>query len=133
MRFTILRAQSTSASDGHLVWEALQAAQLLMEEGIQARVINIHTIKPIDREIIVKAAQETGGIVTAEEHQVTGGLGSAVAEVLAEACPVPMKFVGMPDHFGESGEPKELMQKYGLNARSIIQAVNSLITSKALP
>lgn len=121
----------TIIATGHLVWEALQAAYLLQEEGIGARVINIHTIKPIDRELIVKAARETHAIITAEEHQVTGGLGGAVAEVLAREYPVPMRFIGMPDHFGESGEPKELMKKYGLTHLAIIQAFKELITLKS--
>lgn len=106
---------------GHMVWHALQAAEQLALQNIHARVINIHTIKPIDREIIVKAACETGAVVTAEEHQVAGGFGSAVAEVLAETCPVPLEFVGMNDCFGESGQPAELMDKYGLNAQGIVE------------
>lgn len=122
---------ATIIATGHMVWEALQAAYLLLEEGIHARVVNIHTIKPIDREIIVQAARETNAIITAEEHQVTGGLGSAVAEVLAVECPVPVKFIGMPDRFGESGEPKELMKKYGLTHLAIIQAFKEVITLKS--
>ena len=101
---------------GHMVWEALQSAKLLEENGISARVINIHTIKPIDKDTIIKAAKETKAIVTLEEHQVMGGFGSAVAEVLAENYPVPVKMIGMQDRFGESGEPEELMVKYGLKA-----------------
>ncbi|MFH1935999.1 MAG: transketolase C-terminal domain-containing protein [Bacteroidota bacterium] len=116
----------TIIATGHLVWEALQAAYQLKEEKINVRVINLHTIKPIDKEIILKAARETGLIITAEEHQVIGGLGSAVAEVLACEYPVRMKIIGMPDHFGESGEPRELMEKYGLTSRALIQAVKSL-------
>ena len=121
----------TIIATGHLVWEALQAGYHLSEEGIRARVINIHTLKPIDREIIVKAARETGAIITAEEHQVTGGLGGAVAEVLACEHPVPMRFIGMPDRFGESGEPRELMKKYGLTAMEIIRASKEIITLKS--
>ena len=90
---------------GLLVPEALEAAQLLNREGIDARVINIHTIKPIDRDILVKAAKETGAVVTAEEHNIIGGLGSAVAEVLSEECPVYMARVGTQDRFGKSGKP----------------------------
>ncbi|MFC2101783.1 transketolase family protein [Bacteroidota bacterium] len=119
----------TIIATGHMVWEALQAAYHLLEEKIHARVINMHTIKPIDREIIVKAAKETGAVITAEEHQVTGGLGGAVAEVLARECPVPMRFIGMPDSFGESGEPKELMNRYGLTSQKIITAVKEVIRS----
>ncbi len=120
----------TIIATGHMVWEALQAAYLLKKDGIHARVINIHTIKPIDREIIVTAAQETGAIITAEEHQVAGGLGSAVAEVLAAAFPVPIKFIGVLDHFGESGEPKELMKKYGLTDLAIVKAAKKIFTLK---
>lgn len=101
---------------GHMVWEALQSAKLLEEKGISARVINIHTIKPIDKEAIIKAAKETQAIVTLEEHQVMGGFGSAVAEVVVQNYPVPIKMIGMQDRFGESGEPEELMEKYGLKA-----------------
>lgn len=104
---------------GHMVWEALQAAYELKKEGIDVRVINIHTIKPIDEEVIIKAARETGCILTAEEHQVMGGFGSAVAEVVVKNHPVPMDFVGIMDRFGESGKPEELMEKYGLTANSI--------------
>lgn len=119
----------TIIATGHLVWEALQAAYALKEEGVFARVINIHTIKPIDEEIIIKAAKETGAIVTAEEHQITGGLGSAVAEVVVRYHPVPMEFVGMPNCFGESGQPEELMNKYGMKAEYIIGKVRKLINN----
>jgi len=115
---------------GHMVWEALLAAGMLETEGIHARVINMHTIKPIDKETIIHAARETGAIVTAEEHQVNGGLGSAVAEVVVQHEPVPMAFVGMPDHFGESGEPRQLMEKYGLTARSIAETARRLLEKK---
>lgn len=111
---------------GHMVWEALQAADFLKKKGIMARVINMHTIKPIDKDAIIMAAKETGAIITAEEHQVTGGLGSAVAEVVVQHCPVPMAFVGMFDRFGESGDPVDLMIKFGLTAEAIIKAVFSL-------
>ncbi|MCX6286085.1 MAG: transketolase family protein [Bacteroidetes bacterium] len=104
---------------GHLTWEALQAAYQLEKEGISARVINIHTIKPLDEAAVILAAKECGAIVTAEEHQVSGGLGSAVSEVISKNYPVPMEFVGMNDRFGESGTPLELMQKFGLNAGNI--------------
>jgi len=101
---------------GHMVWEALQSAKYLSKKGISARVINIHTIKPIDQEVIIKAAKETKAIITLEEHQIMGGFGSAVAEVVVQHYPVPMKMIGMPDRFGESGEPEELMIKYGLKS-----------------
>lgn len=109
----------TIIATGHMVWHALKAAQNLEKENISTRVINIHTIKPIDKEIIIQAARETKRIITAEEHQVTGGLGSAVTEITAQYYPVPVKIIGMPDCFGESGEPKELMNKYGLSAKNL--------------
>ncbi len=104
---------------GHMVWEALQAAKMLWMKGVDARVINIHTIKPIDKDIILDAARETKKIVTVEEHQAFGGFGSAVAEVVSQHCPVKIKIIGVKDTFGESGQPAELMQKYGLNAGNI--------------
>ena len=113
----------TIVATGHMVWEALQAAYQLEKENISARVINMHTIKPIDNDILINAARETGRIVTAEEHQVAGGLGSAVAEVLATTFPVPIIFIGINDHFGESGKPEELMKKYGLDAASIAERI----------
>ncbi len=106
----------TLIATGHMVWEALQAAKFLEEKGISTRVINIHTIKPIDKEIIIQAAKDTKVIVTLEEHQVQAGFGSAVAEVVVENYPVQMKMIGMKDRFGESGQPEELMLKYGLKA-----------------
>lgn len=112
---------------GHMVWEALQAAYQLEKEGINARVINLHTIKPIDEEIIIKAARETGRIVTAEEHQIIGGLGSAVAEVVSQHYPIPVGYIGMNDSFGESGKPEELMQKYGMTASAILEKVRKMI------
>jgi len=120
----------TVIATGHLVWEALQAAEMLSEEGIKTRVLNMHTIKPLDEEAILKAAEETGAIVTAEEHQIIGGLGSAVAEYVVRNCPVPMEFVGMPDSFGESGEPDELMMKYGMKAMDIVGAVYKVLGRK---
>lgn len=111
---------------GIMVNEAVMAAETLAAEGIEARVIDIHTIKPIDQEIIIKAARETGAIVTAEEHSVIGGLGSAVAEVVTENIPVKMAFVGQKDVFGESGKPDELKKKYGMTAEDIVAAVKRL-------
>lgn len=111
---------------GIMVNEALMAAEELAKEGIDARVIDIHTIKPLDEEIVVKAAEETGKIVTAEEHSVIGGLGSAVAEVVTQKCPIKMAFVGQKDTFGESGKPDQLKEKYGMTAADIIAAVKSL-------
>lgn len=115
---------------GIMVAEALQATAELAEEGISARVINISTIKPIDTKTVVMAAKETGAIVTAEEHNVIGGLGSAVAEVLGENCPVPLKRVGIKDTFGESGKPQELLEKYGLTKGAIKEAVLEVLKRK---
>ena len=120
----------TIIATGHLVWESLQAAIQLNGYGISARVMNIHTIKPIDEEAIITAAFETKAIVTAEEHQITGGLGSAVAEVLAKNYPVPMEFIGMKNRFGESGEAKELMKKFGMDSVAIIRAALHVLKRK---
>ena len=109
-----------------MVNEALIAAEELAAEGIDVRVIDMHTIKPLDEDIIVKAATETGAIVTAEEHSVIGGLGSAVAEVVVKKCPVKMAMVGQQDTFGESGKPDELKAKYGMTAADIVKAVKGL-------
>jgi transketolase len=119
----------TIIATGHMVWEALQAADNLQKQNINAKVINIHTIKPIDKELIINSAKQTGAIVTAEEHQIIGGLGSAVAEVLAQNYPVPMAFVGVNDSFGESGNPNELMIKYGLKANNIVEACKKVLLS----
>ncbi len=113
---------------GHLVWESLVAAEQLSEKyGIEAEVINIHTIKPIDVDAIVRSAKKTGAVLTAEEHQITGGLGGAVAEVLAVNYPVRMKMIGVEDRFGESGEPAELMKKYGLTAENIVNQAKNML------
>lgn len=116
----------TIIATGIMVNEALMAADQLAAEGIDARVIDMHTIKPLDENIIVKAASETGAIVTAEEHSVIGGLGSAVAEVVVKKCPVKMAMVGQQDTFGESGKPDELKKKYGMTADDIVKAVKGL-------
>lgn len=115
---------------GHLVWESLEAAKALEEKGIKARVINMHSIKPIDEARIIEAAHNCGCILTAEEHQITGGLGSAVAEVVVRNKAVPMDFVGMPNSFGESGQAMELMQKYGMTSETIIKKSLELIQKK---
>lgn len=120
----------TLIATGLLVPDALEAKKILAEQGISARVVNIHTIKPIDREIIVKAAAETGAVVTAEEHNIIGGLGSAVAEVLVEECPVPMERVGVRDVFGSSGKPYPLLEKYGLDAKTIAEQAKKAIARK---
>lgn len=115
---------------GSLVYEALVAAEKLSSSGIDVRVINCHTIKPIDEKAIMKAAKETGAIVTAEEHQVHGGMGSAVAEVVAKNFPVPMEYVAMQDRFGESGEPNELMHYFGLDSVGIEKAIKKVLKRK---
>ena len=111
---------------GSMVCEAMMAAENLAG-SVEVEVINMHTIKPIDVNAIIKSAKKTGKVITAEEHSITGGLGSAVAEVLAENCPTPMIRVGMRDQFGESGEPEELMQKYGLTSVNLINIIKKLV------
>jgi len=115
---------------GPLVYEALLAAEALDNKGIETQVINCHTIKPIDERTIIRAAKTTGAVVTVEEHQIAGGLGSAVAETLAQNFPVPMEFIGVYDSFGESGTPEELQKKHGLKANNIIEAVKRVIARK---
>ena len=115
---------------GIMVSEALQAAQSLAQEGIEARVINMHTIKPLDKEAIIRAAKETGAIVTAEEHQLYGGLGGAVSEVLVKNIPSPLEMVAVNDVFGESGEADELLKKYHLKDIDIVEAVKKVIKRK---
>jgi transketolase len=117
----------TIVATGIMVNEALIAAESLKADGIDARVIDIHTIKPIDEEIITKAAKETKAIVTAEEHSVIGGLGSAVAEVVVKNAPVKMAMVGQQDTYGESGKPDQLKEKYGMTAADIVKAVKSVL------
>ena len=112
----------TIIATGIMVSKAMDAAEILAGKGIDARVIDIHTIKPLDKDIIIKAAKETGKIVTAEEHSVIGGLGSAVCEVLSEECPVKVKRVGQKDTYGESGQPDELLEKYGMTEKDIVSA-----------
>ena len=115
---------------GPIVYESLLAAEQLQKEGISTRVINMHTIKPLDEEVILKAALETGAIVTAEEHQIFGGLGGAVAEVLAKNNPTPMEMIGVKDTFGESGTPEELAEKYELTSNDIVKAVKNVLSRK---
>ncbi|KAB8154867.1 transketolase family protein [Kordia sp. TARA_039_SRF] len=120
----------TIIATGHLVWEALQAAETLEEAGISAEVINIHTIKPLDEEAILTSVAKTGCVVTAEEHNFLGGLGESVARTLALHKPTPQEFVATNDTFGESGTPAQLMEKYGLNAASIVKASQKVIARK---
>ncbi|MDR2427858.1 MAG: transketolase family protein [Endomicrobium sp.] len=115
---------------GTMVYEALMAAELLEKKGIKARVVNVHTIKPIDEKAIISAAKECGAIVTAEEHQIYGGFGSAVAEVLVKNYPVPVEMVAVNDTFGESGNPMDLMTKYGLRDVNIVKAVQNVLKRK---
>ncbi|MBF0511073.1 MAG: transketolase family protein [Candidatus Omnitrophica bacterium] len=115
---------------GVMVAEGLKAAEKLKSEGISLKVVNMHTIKPIDVETIITAAKETGAIVTAEEHQINAGLGSAVAEVLSQHCPCPVEMVGIKDSFGESGTPAQLMEHFGLKDVNIIQAVKKVMGRK---
>ncbi|MDD3860589.1 MAG: transketolase C-terminal domain-containing protein, partial [Bacteroidales bacterium] len=114
---------------GSMVYTALMVADELEKIGISASVLNIHTIKPIDSEAIIKAAQKTKKIVSLEEHQIFGGLGSAVAEVLSQNYPVKLKIIGMPDCFGESGNPEELLKKYGLDPKSIFEKIINFINN----
>ncbi|WP_130736551.1 transketolase family protein [Flavobacterium sp. J27] len=120
----------TIVATGHLVWEALLAAEKLEEKGISAEVINIHTIKPLDEEAILKSVAKTGCIVTAEEHNILGGLGESVSRTLVSNHPAPQEFVAVNDSFGESGTPAQLMEKYGLNAEAIINAAEKAIKRK---
>lgn len=120
----------TLIGTGLMVPATLEAKKILAEQGISARVINMATIKPIDRDIIVKAAKETGAIVTAEEHNVMGGLGSAVAEVLCETVPTPMLRVGTQDVFGRSGKPNPLLEAYGLDAKTIVDKAKAVVAMK---
>jgi transketolase len=115
---------------GHLVWESILAAEILKEKGIHADVINIHTIKPLDTNSVMKSVLKTGCVVSAEEHQYNGGLGDSIAQFLAMNKPSPMEFVGVNDSFGESGKPAELMEKYGLNAASIVEKALKVIARK---
>ncbi|KAA3601599.1 MAG: transketolase family protein [Calditrichaeota bacterium] len=115
---------------GMMVYEALVAAEELGKNGISARVLNMHTIKPIDREAIIKACEETGAIVTAEEHQIHGGLGGAVSEVVVQNSPVPMELVAVKDRFGKSGKPSELMKAFGLTSKEIIEASQKVLKRK---
>ena len=111
---------------GIMTAKALDAAETLAKQGIQAEVINVHTIKPLDEETVIASAKKTGKVVTAEEHSIIGGLGSAVAEVLARQCPTKQAFVGVQDSFGESGSPDDLLEKYGLTAEAIVKAAVGL-------
>lgn len=120
----------TLVATGHLVWEALQAAETLEKEGISAEVINIHTIKPLDEAAILQSVTKTGCVVTAEEHNYLGGLGESISGLLARELPAPQEFVAVNDEFGESGNPTDLMNKYGLNAQAIVEKTKKVLTRK---
>lgn len=115
---------------GHLVWKAIEAGQILAEKGIDAEIINIHTIKPLDEEAVIRSVRKTKCVVTAEEHERNGGLGDSIAQLLARCYPAPMEMVAVNDKFGESGTPEELMKKYGLDTPDIVKAAEKVITRK---
>nr|AWJ66075.1 transketolase, C-terminal section [uncultured bacterium] len=136
-KFIIGKAQMINAgkdvsifATGHLVWKALEAAEILNEKGIDAEIINIHTIKPLDVEAVLDSVSKTKCVVTAEEHQVNGGLGESIARVLSEKMPTPIEFVAVQDQFGESGDPMELMDKYGIGTNNIVSAVEKVLIRK---
>ena len=120
----------TILATGHLVWNSLEAAKELAAQGISCEVINIHTIKPLDEKAILASVGKTRCVVTAEEHQLAGGLGSAVAELLARRLPTPQEFVAVNDSFGESGTPMQLMEKYGLGVADVVTAVKNVLKRK---
>jgi transketolase len=120
----------TIIATGHLVWKAIEAGEILEEMGISAEIINIHTIKPLDEEAILRSVKKTRCVVTAEEHQMHGGLGDSVAQLLARKMPSPQEYVAVNDSFGESGTPDELMKKYGLDAINVVEAVQKVLRRK---
>jgi transketolase len=121
----------TIFATGHMVWKAIEAGHMLAEKGIDAEVVNIHTIKPLDRDAILASAKKTGCVVTAEEHQMNGGLGDSIAQLLSRELPTPMEFVAVNDSFGESGTPDQLLEKYGLTSAAIVAAAERAISRKA--
>jgi transketolase len=120
----------TIIATGHLVWEAMEACKALKEININAEVINIHTIKPLDRDAIIKSIKKTKCVVTAEEHMLNGGLGESIAQLLSRELPTPLEMVGVNDTFGESGTPRQLMEKYGLTSSDIVKASKQVLTRK---
>jgi len=123
-------ADVTIIATGHLVWEAIQAGEKLAKKGIDAEIINIHTIKPLDAEAILKSVKKTNAVVTAEEHMLNGGMGDSIAQLLSRNYPTPIEMIGVDDTFGESGTPAQLLEKYGLNAENIVKAVEKVIARK---
>ncbi len=115
---------------GHMVWKAIEAGRILQEKGIAVDVINIHTIKPIDKEAVIRSLRKTGCAVTVEEHNILGGLGDSIAQVAAQNIPIPIEYVGTKDTFGESGKPTDLLKKYGLDTPDIIEAVERVLKRK---
>lgn len=122
----------TIIATGHLVWESIQAVEELEKEGLTCDLINIHTIKPLDEEIILESVRKTGCVVSCEEHQFNGGLSDSVSQLLGRKLPTPIEYVGVDDSFGESGKPQELMEKYGLTSKSIIEKVRKVIDRKKI-
>ena len=120
----------TIIATGHLVWEAIEACKALKEININAEVINIHTIKPLDRDTIIKSVKKTKCVVTAEEHMLNGGLGESIAQLLSRELPTPLEMVGVNDTFGESGTPRQLMEKYGLTSSDIVKASKKVVSRK---
>jgi transketolase len=130
---TLYESQSVQVgliATGTLVYEALLAAKLLDDAGIGSIVLDVHTVKPLDEDAVINVARKTGAIVTIEEHQITGGLGGAVAELLSRRHPTHQEYIGMPDHFGESGEPDQLLEKYSMKAHHIVDAAKKVIAKK---
>lgn len=121
----------TIFATGHMVWKAIEAGHALAEKGIDAEVVNIHTIKPLDRDAILASAKKTGCVVSAEEHQMNGGLGDSIAQLLGRELPTPMEYVAVNDSFGESGTPDQLLEKYGLTTTAIVAAAERAIARKA--
>jgi transketolase len=120
----------TILATGHLVWETIEALEELEAKGINAEIVNVHTIKPLDSEAILKSVAKTGCVVTAEEHQIFGGLGESVAGLLSREMPTPMEMVAVNDTFGESGTPRQLMEKYGLTSSDVVEAVHKVVSRK---
>ncbi len=123
-------ADVTLIATGHLVWEAIVAGEILSNQGIEADILNIHTIKPIDTEAIIESLSKTKCLVSAEEHQINGGLGESIARILTQYLPIPQEFVAVEDTFGESGTPEQLMQKYKLTAKDIVEKVKIVLKRK---
>ena len=135
--FVIGKAQKISTGSdvsifacGHMVWTAIEAGKILEAKGISAELINIHTIKPLDTEAILASIKKTGCAVTAEEHNIIGGLGDSIAQVASKNCPIPIEYIGTNDTFGESGKPSELLVKYGLDAAHIAAAAEKALSRK---